>query len=206
MLVIPDFATEKESSRTHPWSVTEYTEDGGAYYDFIQHPALIPRVLEDFRPHAHLQAVQHFYRFLEWTNGPESVLETNDCALRPAIKNDGFINGELRIGGRVEILFRNHALNVDLGCIQWMWRMFYLYLQVNRPNFQEAVFEVAAVPTDYARLPENRCQGQRLRFTFNAYGDSEDEAFDRLYHVFDSLWESARRVSDATKVPIPAFP
>jgi len=47
MLVLPNFTPEDEN-RAHPWGVTSFSNRGGAYYDFKQHPELISEVLEDF--------------------------------------------------------------------------------------------------------------------------------------------------------------
>jgi len=208
MLVVPEFNSNESQVRTHPWSVTIYDDpgDAGAYYDFIKQPELIPHVLEDFKPFADKKAIQHFYQFLEWINGPESILETNDCAMRGPVKNESFFKGALRIGGRVEILYRDKRLNLNLPHIQWLWRMVSLYLQTNRPDFHDAVIEIAPIATDYLGFPHNQCRGNRLRLVFNVHGDTEAEVFDRLFHTFDSIWDTAKRISDAVKVPLPAFP
>ena len=121
MLIGQELVAERNQNRTHPWSKTEYSNDGGAYYNFCDHPELIPEVLEDFRPHAHHEAVQVFYKFLSWANGDDSLLETADCAMRPPHENDDTIfRVPLKIDGRLEIVYKEDRLNVDADSFEWL--------------------------------------------------------------------------------------
>lgn len=204
MLITPD--PPEPGCRTHPWGATDYTNGGGAYYNFACSPELIPSVLEDFVPHAHYQAVQRFYEFLRWVAiSPDSILETNDCALRAPHEHKDFFNARLRVDGRLHIFYRNHADNVRSDCFRWLERMFYLYLQVYRPDFRHAIIGIGANDTDYVGLIGQECRGKLLSLTFNAYGDSEADAFASLLVVFDGFWEAAKRISrwTITKIPDP---
>jgi hypothetical protein len=207
MLIAPEISLTESGHKTHPWSRTSYTNGGGAYYDFTKNLNLIPEVLEDFRPHADQQAVQRFYEFLGWVNGDESLLETTDCALRaPHEHEDSIFRARLKIDGRLEILYREHAFNVAPDSFRWLEYMFCLYLQVYRPDFYRAVIRIGARDTDYVRLPPAECHGKRLCLTFNAYGDSEAEAFDSLLVVFEGFWGVSKRISNAMTVAVPDFP
>src|SRR5947207_234777 len=107
MITVPYFNDPEPGDRTHPWGATDYGDvqnAAGKYVDFKKFPALIPEALEDFRPHASRDAVHHFYDFLAWINGPEILLETNDCALRePGPSSDTLFGKKLKIDGRVEL-------------------------------------------------------------------------------------------------------
>jgi len=74
--------------REHPWTVSMAVPDG-RYWDFKAHPEQIPLVLEDFRPWAHYAAIPRFYELLAWLNGFDSILESNDCGLRPPRVDEG---------------------------------------------------------------------------------------------------------------------
>jgi hypothetical protein len=199
MLIVPDDSKTQSGCRTHPWSRTEYIEDGGAYYDFKSRPDLIPEVLEDFRPHAKYDAIQQFYKFLRWINtSPQSSLETNDCALRsPHAHGDTIFDFRLKIDGRLHIFFRDYGNNIDRDCFTWLERMFWLYLQVYEPNFRRGLITVLACETDYVDLLPQKCRGKLLSLTFNAYGDSEADAFNSLLVVFNGFWEASKRISNS---------
>lgn len=206
MLIVPEIP--EPGCRTHPWSSTDYTNGGGAYYDFTRQPELIPLVLEDFVPYAHQKAVQRFYEFLRWVSiSPESMFETNDCALRaPHEHSDLLFQARFKVEGRLHIFFRDHADNVRSDCFLWLQRMFCLYLQVYRPDFHRAVIGFALWDTDYGRLVNQESRGKLLNLSFYAYGDSEADAFDSLLIVFDGFWEAAKRISRFMTTDIPAFP
>ena len=68
------------SVRLHPYIAIHAGQSG--YVDFKREPSRIPEVLEDFKPFAGERAIQTFYEFLRWINGPDSLLETCDCAFR----------------------------------------------------------------------------------------------------------------------------
>lgn len=205
MLVIPELlsADDLDDCRTHPWGKTTYAEDGGAYYDFKVSPELIPHVLEDFIPFAHYATVQRFYAFLEWVNvSPESTLETNDCAMRPpSAHEDALFRWPLKLGGRVEIFHCDYTYNIDSIRHYWLKRMFYIYLQVYRPDLRNVLISIAAINTIYNALPAEQSCGKRLRLTCNIYGDSEAGIFDTLWVVFNGFWEASKRISKAVKSP-----
>jgi hypothetical protein len=82
VLMFVDYSDEIPPGRHHPWTPVENNPEA-KYYDFKTHPEQIPLVLEDFKPWAHYPAIPRFYELLRWLNGRESILESNDCGLRP---------------------------------------------------------------------------------------------------------------------------
>ncbi|WP_333620548.1 hypothetical protein [Pantoea septica] len=190
---------EEEHARSHPWGKTEYEERAGQYSNFITNPELITTMLEDFNPHEDKQAVQTFYDFLRWINGPDSQLETNDCALREGvIKNpDALFKFSHKIDGRVEILLRQHEVNCLAQAVTWLFRMLSLYLQVERPDFFDALIDLESAPTDFVLLPGDENSGHRIRITFNAYGNGEVEVWACLATVFQSIWNATKRLNSA---------
>src|ERR1700736_4680407 len=106
MIVYQDLSLQELELRTHPWTHGG-TNPEFRYYDFKVEPTSIPQVLEDFRVHAEQPAVQLFYQFLAWINGPESQLETNDCAFRPPAKHhDRNSDRNLSCHGRVFVFYK----------------------------------------------------------------------------------------------------
>ncbi len=72
--------------RTHPWTDGE-SDPAHKYYDFRARPELIRSSIEDLQEWEAYPATETFYRLLEWLNGPESALESNDCAFSGATAN-----------------------------------------------------------------------------------------------------------------------
>lgn len=209
---VPNLTPAATSPRAHPWGKTEYEDGGGRYHNFIEHPALIPEVLEDFKPHADRKAVQEFYDFLRWINGPTSNLETTDCALRaPHESPDLIFRKPLRVDGRVELLSREHLYNTRAysDSFRWVCRMLCIYLQLAEPGFYAGKVQLAIRPTYYSLLKDierDERFGYRLSLGFCAYGHTEDEAFDNLFILFRGVWKACERLVAARTVEIPEFP
>lgn len=122
MIIVPELSLEDHEHRTHPWTHANY-EGGGSYYDFKTSPHLIPEVLEDFKPYSQEKAIITFYEYLKWLNGPESKLESNDCAFRgPHENEDDLSSKKYRCSGRLEILFREIAYNLIAAHMVWIQR------------------------------------------------------------------------------------
>jgi hypothetical protein len=68
-----------DGRRTFPWITADY-DPRVRFYDFRSHPELIDFSLEDFMPWDRYPGIRDFYSYLRWLNGPESELESEDCA------------------------------------------------------------------------------------------------------------------------------
>lgn len=188
---------DEGETRSHPWSKTAYDENGGFYTDFTHNLDLITEVLEDFKPHEHHPSVQTFYSLLREINCSGSKLESNDCALRQEIISnpDQMFNFSHKLDGRLEFFYRDHKLNCHNDYITWLFRMTSLYLQVKRPNFFNGLVSLSLVPTDFITLPANESAGNRIRLTFNAYGNGDDEVWLSLDNVFGGIRETVERLN-----------
>ena len=87
MKTIPIPFVDDGCTRGHPWRGSQYSDEV-EYYDFKKNPELIRTSLEDFKPYADQAATNRFYELLEWLNGPDSFLETNDYAFRGPAPNE----------------------------------------------------------------------------------------------------------------------
>lgn len=89
-----------------------YPGQGGGvgYQNFVENPALIREVLEDFRPFGESPAIQAFYELLEWLNGAGSTLESVDCAFQ-------YVGAEVptRAIGRLMLMYRKLDHNLLAG-------------------------------------------------------------------------------------------
>src|SRR4030095_14964689 len=127
---------DADKSRTHPWTVAE-SDATQRYYDFKSDPALIRIQLEDFLGVSDWCDIQTFYSLLEWLNGPNSTLESNDCAFKPPRdnKNPRF-KKSLECTGRIIILYRLLHLNTHKASIEWLEDATHHYLGQIDPGFR----------------------------------------------------------------------
>lgn len=199
----------EKDRRSHPWGKTAYNERSGFYSNFIEHPELITEVLEDFKPHEDKEAVQTFYTFLKWINGSESAFETNDCALRENViaNTDSLFKLTHKIDGRVEFFLREHQYNCRKDISTWLMRMSSLYLQVERPDFLNALVDIQLAPTDFITLPTDQSNGYRIRLVFNAYGNGDVEVWEALNTTLNNIFKSTKRLNNAlSEGASPTFP
>ena len=106
--------------RSHCWIDSE-SDPTHRYYDFRTSPELIRSAIEDMQEWSAYPAAETFYRLLEWLNGSESVLESNDCAFSGTIANTSTqFSKRLRCSGRLMILNRDLALNTSPEQIHWL--------------------------------------------------------------------------------------
>ena len=207
MLVVSEVLQSQEETRSHPWDVTAYADGGGAYYNFVERPELIPKVLEDFLPFADRSAVRRFYGLLWDLNAADAPFESNDCALQEPIANtNALFRYALEASGRLEIFYREQHINTHRDSLLWLSRMIQLYLQLYRKDFDKGVVSITAAPTEYVFVADPYGPGYRLRLTFHAYGDSEDEVWGNLDVVFAGMAQAIARAAEGTRVETPAFP
>lgn len=187
--------------RNHPWTVGE-ENSSFRYVDFKIQPELIPKVLEDFRPHASNQAVLTLYEFLRWVNGSDSHLETNDCGFRPpAPHRDQNSDKKLSCHGRLFIFYRNLRYNLKTDACLWLNGAYeHTFYQIDT-NFRakEGVIGLSDQKSYYTNLPyknPNDILGGQLMISFWAYGNTEQETFGNLDRLFRNLWEVSKSISD----------
>jgi hypothetical protein len=153
--------------------------------------------------------VQRFYELLEWLNQPRAFFETNDCALRPPTDNpDHQFQFSKKVHGRLEFFFRDLKANIEKDKTQWLYRALSLHLQVERPDFHNAIFDISGAPTDYIDLPgsEDERTGVRFSIQFNAYGNGDADAWSNLDVAILGLFEAFRGIDKGLDGSILKFP
>ena len=188
-------ATEKtlEGVRSHPWRTAIYDLTCRCY-DFKAHPELIPTVLEDFLPWAKYPAVQDFYSYLVWLNGPESELESNDSAFAGVQRNlsPNFTPSPLQASGRLMLFFRSLARNCEQANSDWLYQCFLFYLKRVQPDLQLGVIGVSRTHTEFVAL--KRRKGTSLVLNFWSWGETETEVMSNLQTVISALREASIEV------------
>lgn len=203
--------------RVHPFVSTRPGEAG--FVDFKRHPERVAEVLEDFVALRHETAIQTFYRFLAWLNGPDSLLESCDCALRGPEPHDfEYSRRSLCIHGRLMVMHRDLSANCDnrfnllynslgreLSSIDQEFtrsqgtvgfagsRALYKELLPARPGKDGYILSRTGDPG----------RGHQVSLLFKAFGDDADEAFKHLDRVFKNIEMACRRTSEklqATKM------
>ena len=152
----PDAAWTKH--RIHPYIASRPGEAG--FVNFRQQPERIPEVLEDYLPHADQPAVRTFFEFLRWINGPESVLETCDCALRgpEKAKSPKKAKSPWVLHGRVMLMHREPGAN----CVEGAPTIFikHLYEQLQLVDAPAPLQDVSAGLALCSVLYRDRCLSQ----------------------------------------------
>lgn len=182
--------------RRHPWSVGKKNASF-RYYDFKQQPELIATVLEDFLPHAHHQGTQRFFDFLRWVNGPDSIMESNDCATRPPKDNNDPTSPSARAQvGRVMLLFREIRRNLDDAEYERLIGLLLQEIQCIDPQMtqHQGVFGLTLEPTAY-ELPhdqESLYMGAQLAVNYWVWGENDEALFQNLGRMFGNLTTALR--------------
>ncbi len=177
------------------------------YYNLKENPALIRAVLEDFRAFDEDANVQLFYSFIEWINGDESILETNDCAFRPPCPFDqSFLGSQahtdrnyrkvLSATGRVMILYRRLELNIDNASATYLGQSLLTGLVNIDVDFIDGCVAFASVPQIFVNLPVPNL-GQVVMLQFWSYGDTEQETMDNLGRLFNNLFTVTRNFNES---------
>jgi hypothetical protein len=96
--------------RQHPWT-TSVHDKKGLYYDFNKHPELIKTSLEEFLLYEKYPAIEECYKLIEWLNGSDSFLETNDARLEPNSNNPDYhrIDRKFVLSASISVLLFQHA-------------------------------------------------------------------------------------------------
>lgn len=208
----------EEGLRTQPWTTAERDENE-RYYNFREHPELIPKVLEDYKPWDHYEAVQRFYELVAWVNGPESRFESNDCAFhgpRENFQKDRFPK-QLMCSGRFMFFFRDLVQNLSVDSRQvvildqhrppaynanllFQWfvnRSMELIDQLHQETMWACIApELFPVRYDEAPVAPADKFGYQFSFQFWAWGDDEKETMENLVAVVDTMLQVLKTMSD----------
>jgi hypothetical protein len=182
--------------RAHPWTEAE-VDSSHRYYDLKETPALIRTSLEDYRPWDTWPAIETFYRLLEWLNGTESLLESNDCAFKgPSANKSPQCTKTLEATGRLMVLWRRLPWNLSRERVVWLKEATHHYMKQIDPDFCLGVLGIHLFQSRYISLPlpEERQDGYQLTLSFWSWGDTEEEAMTNLDRTLQNIWEALRRV------------
>ena len=185
--------------REHPWTVSE-TDPDIQYYNFKESPELVREKLEDFKPLEAFPAIETFYRLLEFLNGPDSELETNDCVLRAPSANTtnrDVSPKELVVVGRLMVLYRSHFRNVADGNTQRLVDLTMKCLNEVDSGFMDAAIEISLLRTRFIEVPvpPNLQTSSVVVLKFWVWGDTETEVMDNLDRLFQGFEVSFRNLS-----------
>ena len=184
--------------RAHPWTGGE-SDPAHKYYDFRARPELIRSSIEDLQQWSRYSATETFYRLLEWLNGPESALESNDCAFSGATANISTeFSKRLQCSGRLMILYRDLALNTAPEQMHWLTNATAHAVREIDPAFEWGAVGATITSVRFSTLPgpPERQRGQQLMLSFWAWGDDEPEVMTNLDRTFRNLTIALQQVSD----------
>ena len=183
--------------RSHPWT-DAVSSSACRYYDLKATPSLIRTSLEDFLPWSHHAAISEFYSLLEWLNGSDSALESNDCAFTaPGESENPQIRKALQCSGRVMVMHRALAQNVVLERVKELKMRLHQHLAPLDPELEFGIVGTTIVPVRYVTLPgpPDARLGHQLMISFWAWGSSEAEVMTNLGRVVTNLFCALRAVS-----------
>jgi len=184
--------------RAHPWTDGQ-SDASHRYYDFRAQPELIRSSLEDLEEWRAYPAIETFYQLLEWLNGPNSALESNDCAFSGATANTSAeFPKRLQASGRLMILYQDLALNTSPEQIHRLTNGIAHALEAIDPGFEWGAIGATIMAIRLTTLPGSPEQqrGQQLMLSFWAWGEDEPEVMTNLDRTFRNLTVALQQVSD----------
>lgn len=187
--------------RTHPWT-TANRNTAYRYINFRREPEKITTALEDFLPWDKHVAIWHFYEFLRWLNGPDSLLESNDCAFSFGANDDPSHPFKLVASGRVMLFSRDQQSNCLPGFGDSLIYAFGAHLERCLPASPPAT---VGLSKSISFFKEVERRGEQVVLTFWAWGDSEDSTFSTLAELFDRILHAAKNVSRDLQAAMPAL-
>lgn len=188
---------DPDDVRSHPWTVA--TDDPACrYYDLKARPALIRTSLEDFLPWSDRPAIETFYELVEWLNGSESILESNDCAFQgPSVNLTAGFPKALEATGRLMILWRELPINLSRANIEWLRAGLHRFLNETDRELEHGAVGMTIFRVRFLALPESddRNLGFQLMLSFWSWGDSDDEVMTNLARTIRNLSDALRAVA-----------
>ena len=208
--------------RRQPWEDSDLFPDAH-YYNFREKPDLIYKVLEDFKPFEKYEAVQDFYKLLEWANGSDSPFETNDCRLSLPEKNDQryLADKDLVRSGTLLFFFRNLKDNISPDSMYWYKK--YKSFEINadglrhKPskkinsfvtrsseelskteNHETNIIMLGLAPTSYdfaSNFPSMR-NGYQFMWRFWMWGNTDEEIMENFKFTVNSMTLCLKNLAD----------
>lgn len=198
-------AKELESTepRAHPWS-SAVSDNSQVYIDFKTNPKAIRTSIEDLQVYSKEEFAQEFYSLLEWMNGTESLLESNDCAFRGVVENitDKQFPYPKKCQGRVMILFRDQAENCQTKSIEWLARNIDKIVKRIKPNFSAGAIGYSRMPTVYKELgngPGTGAKGEQIMLSFFAYGKNKHSCYENMKKVIECAHSALSKINKKIK-------
>ncbi len=209
MQVYQDPSEGFQKARVHPYISTRAGEAG--FVDFKRYPEKIALALEDFVPLKHEPAIQTFFSFLTWLNGPDSLLESCDCALQgPALHKFNYSRLPMCLDGRLMLMCRDLSVNCD-DRFNLVYNTLGKSLSLIDQEFpqNQGVVGFSASRALFADLIGSpRCEdgitesrdgdpgrGYQLMLHFKAFGKGSGEAFANLDRLFRNIEQACRLTS-----------
>jgi len=163
------------------------TDAASRYHDLKAEPALVRTALEDFVPFGHFPAILRFYTLLEWLNAPGVRLESNDCAFTGPHPSESPQLGKLQCEGRVMVLFRELAQNLERPRLEALARALHVRLAPLDRQFEPGMIGTTITSVRYLGLGDDAPLGFQLMLSFWAWGDSDEEVMRHLERVVKNL-------------------
>ena len=189
--------TELLTPRSHPWTQA-LSDTSHRYYDLKAEPGKIRTALEDFLNLGTNPATETFYGLLQWLNGPQSALESNDCGARsPKTNQNPIFPKGLECTARLMILFRDLEHNLSAENTSWLEDAIQHYLKQIDTDFDWGVVGTTLVPATFVTLPlpEPMQAGKQLLLSFWAWGDDETDVWANLARAFSNTEVALQEVS-----------
>lgn len=187
-------SVELDGVRKEPWEVGC---NRSKWVDLVNDPINGRRnIIPELSNLPTCDAVEAFYQFLEWMNGPESCFRSTDCDFTEVLHNECELIGSTRqIDGRVQFYFRDICSNWDVDSVDWVLDSIIYDLQRGNPSNVENIARVGLVPTKYRWPGEEEFDGDRIQISFQAYGSTEPEALASLYSIIMDVFTATRKAS-----------
>jgi len=201
--VIAYHAKELDSSdpRAHPWTVGK-EDESHRYIDFKSEPHLIRTALEDWAPFSAEPFAETFFQLLEWLNGHDSNVESNDCAFRPAGNNrDKQFQYSMRCDGRLMILFRDLFKNTQTSKVDWLLNEGMQALEEIDQGFVAGAVGFSFSKTAYmafGKHPKQGAAGHQVMLSFYAYGNDGPAAHDSMNRLLKNVHSALRKIDART--------
>lgn len=179
------------------------SDEASVYVDFKKQPKLIRSALEDLVPFKQWDFVEQFYSLIEWINGSQSRLESNDCVFNAAEENpDQQYAYAQKCSARLMILFRDIPENCQARSIDWLMEAILQQVSMGKPGFKAGAIALSQSPTCYLALgdaPDTGGMGHQVILSFMAYGKNERRCYENMQIVLSIAQTCLVRVNSRIK-------